>query len=123
MPHRIVVVEDYEDTRDIVRTVLTHYGYEVVEALSGEELLARVDALRPDLIILDLRLPGMDGCEALEKLRAAGHRVPVFFFSDYYDFYRERIHSCRPDAFFPKSKGPIGMIAAVTQKLPPAAPA
>jgi DNA-binding response OmpR family regulator len=120
MSYRILIVEDHEDTREIVRAMLAHHGYHVFEAVTAEEMLERVDEIRPDLIILDVRLPGMDGCAGLAKLREAGHTLPVFLFSEYFDLFRDRIESCRPDGFFPKSKGPLELITAIQANLPPA---
>lgn len=120
MSYRILIVEDHEDTREIVRALLTHHGYQVFEAVTAEEMLERIGDIAPDLIILDVRLPGMDGCEALATLRRNGHTLPVFVFSEYFDLFRERIQSCRPDGFFPKSKGPLELISAIQARLPPA---
>lgn len=117
MSHRIMVVEDHEDTREILRALLTHYGYEIIEAVSAEEMLGTIDAVKPDLVILDVKLPGKDGCEALDELRERGNNVPVFLFSEFYDLFRDRVKSCRPDAFFPKSKGPMEMIRAIAPRL------
>ena len=113
----ILVVEDNADTRDIVRTLLMHHGYSVVEVETAEAMLEQIDVVKPELIVLDIRLPGIDGCKGLAKLRAAGHTMPVFMFSEFYDLVRDEIESCRPDAFFPKSKGPMEMIEAIGPKL------
>ena len=117
MGHRILVVDDHEDTREILRAMLTHHGYDVVELGTAEEMLEQIDTLRPDLIILDIKLPGMDGCEALEILRGRGNRVPVFLFSEFYDLFRKRVKACRPDGFYPKSKGPREIIGAIAARL------
>jgi two-component system, NtrC family, response regulator GlrR len=113
----ILVVEDNADTRDIVGTLLMHHGYSVVEVETAEAMLEQVDVVQPSLIILDIRLPGIDGCKGLQKLRAAGHTMPVFIFSEFYDLVRDEIEACQPDAFFPKSKGPNEMIRAIATKL------
>jgi len=113
----ILVVEDNADTRDILRTLLTHHGYKVVEVETAEAMLEQIDAVKPNLIILDIRLPGIDGCKGLQRLREKGHNMPVFMFSEFYDLVRDEIESCRPDAFFPKSKGPKEMIEAIGPKL------
>jgi DNA-binding response OmpR family regulator len=113
----ILVVEDNADTRDILRTLLTHHGYAVVEVETAEAMLEQIDVVKPNLIILDIRLPGIDGCKALKKLRAAGHTMPVFMFSEFYDLVRDEIEACQPDGFFPKSKGPNEMIRAIAPKL------
>ncbi|MGQ0814500.1 MAG: response regulator transcription factor [Gemmatimonadota bacterium] len=117
MSHRILVVEDHEETRGMLRTLLKHYNHEVLEADSGEELLEQIDTLTPDLIILDIRLPGLNGCETVAQLREAGHTTPVFLFSENYDLFRDTVQSCGADGFFPKSKGPMELITAIADKL------
>jgi two-component system cell cycle response regulator DivK len=75
----IVLIEDNEKNRKLARDVLTHQGYRVVEAESAEVGLALVARERPALILMDIHLPGIDGIEALRRLRAdAGTRdIPV----------------------------------------------
>jgi two-component system cell cycle response regulator DivK len=75
----IVLIEDNEKNRKLARDVLTHQGYRVVEAESAEDGLALVARERPALILMDIHLPGIDGIEALRRLRAdAGTRdIPV----------------------------------------------
>ena len=92
--------------------------YNAVRIVSeGGPGVEKIDVVKPDLVILDIRLPGIDGCKALQKLREAGHKMPVFMFSEVYDLMRDQIESCQPDAFFPKSKGPLEMIEAIGPKL------
>ncbi len=67
--HRILVVEDNPLNLKLVRDVLTVSGYEVVEAQSGEEGVALAATCAPDLVLMDLQLPGIDGYEALRLLR------------------------------------------------------
>lgn len=67
--HRILVVEDNPLNLKLVRDVLTAFGYEVVEAQSGEEGVALAGSCSPDLVLMDLQLPGIDGYEALRLLR------------------------------------------------------
>ena len=75
----IVLIEDNEKNRKLARDVLVHQGYRVVEAESGEDGLAAVGRERPDLILMDIHLPGIDGIEALRRLRAdaATSTIPV----------------------------------------------
>ncbi len=74
---RILVVEDNEDLAFGLRTVLDFEGYGVEVAGSGEEGLEAARARPPDLMILDLMLPGKSGFEVLKELRGSGHRFPV----------------------------------------------
>ena len=75
----IVLIEDNEKNRKLARDVLTHQGYRVVEAESAEDGLALIARERPALVLMDIHLPGIDGIEALRRLRAdAGTRdIPV----------------------------------------------
>jgi len=75
----IVLIEDNEKNRKLARDVLTYQGYRVVEAESAEDGLVLVARERPALILMDIHLPGIDGIEALRRLRAdAGTRdIPV----------------------------------------------
>ena len=75
----ILVVEDNRLNMKLVRDVLEHAGYAVVEAMTGEDGVALAGSRRPDLILMDLQLPGIDGTEALRRIRRAtsGPAVPV----------------------------------------------
>jgi two-component system cell cycle response regulator DivK len=66
----ILIVEDNPKNMKLVRDVLEHYGYATVGATSAEEALATVAGRAPDLILMDIALPGMDGFEALKRLKA-----------------------------------------------------
>jgi two-component system, cell cycle response regulator DivK len=77
--HRILVIEDNERNLKLVRDVLRYAGYEVIEARSGEQGVALARDVPPDLVLMDLQLPGIDGMEALGLLRASPttRAVPV----------------------------------------------
>ena len=74
---RILVVEDNVTNLKLVRDVLTHSGYEVIEATTGEDGVRLAEEAAPDLILMDLQLPGIDGTEALRRIKSSRHEVPV----------------------------------------------
>ena len=76
---RILVVEDNSRNRKLVRTVLEHAGFDVIEAETGEEGVAIAAEASPDLVLMDVQLPGIDGHDALRMLRSdeTTSHVPV----------------------------------------------
>ena len=70
MSARILVVEDNPKNLKLVRDVLQYSGYEVVEATTGEDGVRLAREVHPDLVLMDLQLPGIDGAEALRRIRA-----------------------------------------------------
>ena len=79
----VLVVEDEVDLLFTIALSLELNGYRVLKAASGEEALEVVDKERPDAVVLDLRLPGIDGWEVLNRLRDLGHfpAMPVVLLS------------------------------------------
>ena len=65
-----MVVEDQPDNRQIIRDMLAPTDYKITEAENGEEALAAIAKQRPDLILMDIRLPIMDGYEATRRIKA-----------------------------------------------------
>ncbi len=80
---RILIVDDEPDMRLAVRNVLKLRGYDVAEAGDGPSALEMVRAERPDLVLLDMRLPGMDGIEVLEGLKHIDESIPVVMITGY----------------------------------------
>jgi two-component system KDP operon response regulator KdpE len=77
---RVLVVDDEAAIRRAVSTNLSRHGFRVEQAENGEEALARLAAFRPDLVILDLALPDMDGTQVIERIREH-HETPVIVLS------------------------------------------
>ena len=74
---RILVVDDEHTIREVVRRYLEHDGFTVSEAADGQAALDAIEAQPPDLVVLDLMLPGIDGWALTNRLRAAGHNIPI----------------------------------------------
>jgi two-component system nitrogen regulation response regulator NtrX len=81
MKIRILVVDDEAEIRRSVRMILEYEGYDVQEASSGPEGLALIEREPPDLVFLDIKMPGLDGLEALQKIRQANETLPVVIIS------------------------------------------
>jgi two-component system sensor histidine kinase/response regulator len=80
-PRRILVVDDVREGRDVAAEFLTQVGFEVRTASTGEGALEVHDAWHPDLILMDLRMPGMGGIEAMRRLKSAGSRAVLVAFT------------------------------------------
>ena len=85
MSKRILVVEDQDDNRRILRDLLTSAGYEMVEAVTGKEGVAMAQTHRPDLILMDIQLPELDGYEATRRIKAdpALQPIPIIAVTSY----------------------------------------
>ena len=81
----ILVIEDYSDTRELLSALLRRRGYDVIEAEDGVEGLLKAGWVYPDLILLDLSLPEMDGVEVARRIHAQAKlsRIPIFVVSAY----------------------------------------
>jgi two-component system OmpR family response regulator len=76
---KVLVVDDEPNIRELVQVALKFHGCSVTTAASGKQALRQAEATRPDLIVLDVMMPDMDGFEVCRRLRAAGNEVPVIF--------------------------------------------
>jgi CheY-like chemotaxis protein len=87
MSQRVLVVEDEPDLLLLARLMLEQSGYTVIEARGGEEAVELAEKPNVDAVLLDLRMPGMDGWAVLEELRASGtiSRLPVIVLSAHAD--------------------------------------
>jgi len=121
MSKRILVVEDQEDNRQILRDLLGHSGYELMEAENGEEALAAIAKQRPDLILMDIQLPVMDGYEVTRRLKndPSLKSIPIIVVTSYAlsgDEGKARAAGC--DAYITKPFSPRVLLAKVREFLP-----
>jgi two-component system, cell cycle response regulator DivK len=118
---RILIVEDREDNRQILRDLLASTDYEIVEAENGVEALAAVAKQRPDLILMDIQLPVMDGYEATRRIKSdpALRSIPIIAVTSYAlsgDEEKAREAGC--DAYVPKPFSPRQLLAKIREFLP-----
>jgi two-component system, cell cycle response regulator DivK len=118
MTKRILVVEDQEDNRQILRDLLTHAGYEVIEIDNGEQAFPAAVEHRPDVILMDIQLPLLDGYEATKRIKAdpALKHIPIivvtsYAFSD--DEAKARTAGC--DAYVAKPFSPRALLDKIRQ--------
>jgi two-component system cell cycle response regulator DivK len=121
MTKRILVVEDQEDNRRIIRDLLASAGYEMIEATDGETGVRLAEAERPDLILMDIQLPGLDGHEATRRIKAAPElrAIPIIVVTSYAlsgDDAKAMAAGC--DAYVAKPFSPRQLLAKIREFLP-----
>lgn len=99
---RILVVDDEKHICELYKSELEDEGYTVTVANSGAEALEAVEGNPPDLIVLDVQMPGMDGIETLEKLLGRDQGIPIIL-NTAYSHYREDFTTWGADAYVVKS--------------------
>ncbi len=97
-----MVVDDEENIRFLYKEELTDEGYEVILAGNAEEALEKISQQRPDLITVDIKMPGMDGLEFLQKLKEEEKEIPVILCSAY-GSYKQDFRVWASDAYVVKS--------------------
>jgi two-component system, cell cycle response regulator DivK len=120
MSKRILVVEDQPDNRQIIRDMLAPTDYEIAEAENGEQALAAIAKQRPDLILMDIQLPIMDGYEATRRIKADSLRsIPIIAVTSYAlsgEGQKARVAGC--DDYVPKPYSPRELLAKIRQRMP-----
>jgi DNA-binding response OmpR family regulator len=99
---RILVVDDEEGIRQLYKKELEEEGYKVELAERGEEALKKLSRSKPDVVILDLKMPGMGGLEILERIREQDKDVPVIICTAYGE-YKSDLTTWASDAYVVKS--------------------
>jgi two-component system, cell cycle response regulator DivK len=118
MTKRILVVEDTEDNRQILRDLLSSAGFELIEAIDGFEAVTMAERERPDLILMDIQLPGLGGFEATRRIRAIPElvKVPIIAVTSYAlsgDEAKTRAAGC--DDYIAKPFSPRQLLAKVRE--------
>ena len=120
MSKRILVIEDQEDNRAILRDLLNSVGFEVLEAHNGEDGVGMAGAEKPDLILMDIQLPVMDGYEATRRIKAdpALSAIPVIAVTSYaLSGDAEKARSAGCDDYISKPYSPRELLARVREFL------
>lgn len=121
MTKRILVVEDQEDNRQILRDLLGSVGFEIIEAHDGLSAHPMAAAGKPDLILMDIQLPGLDGYEATRRIKAdpALTAIPIIVVTSYAlsgDEEKARLAGC--DDYVAKPYSPRELLAKIRHYLP-----
>jgi two-component system cell cycle response regulator DivK len=116
MSKRILVVEDQEDNREILRALLESIGHQMIEAFDGEAAVAKAIEHRPDLILMDIQLPVLDGYEATRRIKANVElrSIPIIVVTSYAlsgDEEKARAAGC--DAYVTKPYSPRELLAKI----------
>jgi two-component system, cell cycle response regulator DivK len=116
MSKRILVVEDQEDLRAILRDVLSAAGYTVIAAVDGAESVAKAASERPDLVLMDIQLPVLDGYDATRQIKALPGfgAIPVIAVSSFAmkgDEEKARAAGC--DHYVTKPYSPVQLLRVV----------
>ena len=117
----ILVVEDQADSRQIIRDMLAPTDYEIIEAENGEQALAAIAKQRPDLILMDIQLPIMDGYTATRRIKAdpALQSIPIIAVTSYaLDGEAKIAKAAGCDDYVPKPYSPREPLAKIRQYLP-----
>ena len=120
MSKKILVVEDTQNNRRILNDLLTNAGFEVVEAVDGEKGVAMAAEIKPDLILMDIQLPLVDGYEATRRIKANPElkSIPVIAVTSYAlsgDEAKARAAGC--DGYFAKPFSPRVILAKIREFL------
>jgi len=121
MSTRILVIEDQEDNRRILRDLLTSVGYEVIEAVTGVDGIAKATTYQPHLILVDMQLPLLDGYEVARRIKAnpTSQQIPIIAVTSYAlsgDDVKAREAGC--DAYVAKPYSPRALLAKIREFLP-----
>jgi two-component system cell cycle response regulator DivK len=121
MTKRILVVEDQEDNRRIIRDLLTSAGYELIEAQDGAEGVRLAASERPDLILMDIQLPVLDGHEATRRIKQNPdlRHIPLIVVTSYaLSGDEQKATAAGSDGYVAKPFSPRQLLATIRKFLP-----
>jgi CheY-like chemotaxis protein len=116
----VLLVEDNEDNRIVYSTILKHFGYDVSEALNGEEGIAKARSQQPDLVLMDISIPVIDGWEATQVLKhdPATRHIPIIALTAHaLASDREKAMEVGCDGYLAKPCEPRAVVAEVQRFL------
>lgn len=121
MTTRVLLVEDQEDNRRIVRDLLHSVGFELIEATTGEEGINLAEAHRPDVILMDIQMPVIDGYEATRRIKSnpALSHIPIIVVTSYaLSGDDAKARAAGADAYVAKPFSPRQLLAKIREFLP-----
>ena len=113
---RVLVVEDNENNMKLISLVLKKHGYEPIQAFSGEEGVEKAIAERPDLILMDIQLPDINGMEAVKRIRMVDdmQEIPIIAITSYaMSGDREKILNVGCNGYFEKPIDPLTIVEKI----------
>ncbi len=116
MAKKILIIDDEDSIHLLYSEEFEEEGYEVYGALSGEDALDKLNNISPDLVILDINMPGMDGIEVLRKIKEINPNLPVILSSAYQEF-KQDLASWASDDYIVKSANLDELKAAVKRHI------
>lgn len=114
---KILLVDDEASIQIVYREEFEDEGYEVISAMDGEEGLQKFEQENPDIVILDIHMPGMNGIEVLRQMKMQKPEIPVILSSAYQEFKRD-ISTWASEEYVVKSGNLDGLKEAVKRLLP-----
>ncbi len=120
MSKRILVVEDQEENRQILRDLLATVGHDIIEVEDGAAAVAAAKQHRPDLILMDIQLPILDGYEATRRIKADPdlRAIPIIVVTSYaLSGDEEKALACGGDSYVAKPFSPLELLAKINEYL------
>ena len=120
MSRCILVVEDQEDNRQILRDLLTNGGFDMIEAENGQDAITAAEANRPDLILMDIQLPVLDGYEATRRIKSNPDlkAIPIIVVTSYaLSGDEEKARNAGCDDYVAKPYSPRQLLAKIKARL------